>query len=260
MKPASDPPQADPPSPLDAPVLYTKEGRIAWVTLNRPEALNAINLVMRDLLWEILHAVRDDPDAGVVVFAGAGERAFSAGADVKEFGTAPSYLAARDARRERDLWGFLLGLEKPVIAAIHGFAYGAGCELGLCCDLRIAADDARFALPEVNLGYIPSAGGTQLLPRTIRPGIAMQLILSGEAIDAETALRLGLVHRVVPAARLQTEARSLAEHLLSLPDHALRLAKEAITHGLDLPLTEGLALEARLAALLAAQRRRARGS
>jgi enoyl-CoA hydratase len=234
----------------ESPILYEKAGGVGWVTLNRPRALNAINLVMRDLLWEVLQAVRDDPDVGAVVIRGAGGRAFSAGADIKEFGTAPSYIAARDARQQRDLWGLLLALEKPVVAAIHGYAYGAGCEMGLCCDIRIAADDARFALPEVTLGYIPSAGGTQLLPRSIPRGVALGMILSGEPIDAREALRLGLVQRVVPYGRLQDAARRTAELLLRQPRAALRFAKQAITDGLDLPLAQGLALEARLAALL----------
>ena len=243
----------------ESPVLYEKDGEIGWVTLNRPEALNAINLVMRDLLWEIIQALREDPDVGVAIIQGAGDRAFSAGADVKEFGTAPSYIAARDARHQRDLWGQLLALDKPVVAALHGYVYGAGCEMSLCCDIRIAADDARFALPEVTLGYIPSAGGTQLLPRTISPGAALSMILSGEAIDAQEALRLGLVQRVAPRHQLRDAARGTATRLLAQPRLALRYAKRAITDGLDLPLGQGLALETRLAALLEAEGARADG-
>ncbi|MCI0817880.1 MAG: enoyl-CoA hydratase/isomerase family protein, partial [Chloroflexi bacterium] len=152
----------------EGPVLYEKrDGGVAWVTLNRPDVLNAINLRMRDELWELMHAVRDDPDVRVVVFKGAGERAFSAGADISEFGTAPSIAEARRARRERDLWGLILSLDEVLIAAIHGYALGAGIELSMCCDIRIASDDAKFGLPEVSLGYIPSAGGTQTLPRHV---------------------------------------------------------------------------------------------
>jgi enoyl-CoA hydratase len=235
------------------PVLYEKEGAIARITLNRPSALNAINLEMRDLLWEMFQAVRDDPDVRVVEIAGRGDRAFSAGADITEFGSAPSYLAARSARRDRDLWGLLLSLPKPVIAAIQGFAYGAGCEMGLCCDFRIAAEDARFALPEVSLGYIPSAGGTQLLPRTIARGPAIELILSGESIDAQAALRLGLVNQVVPRAQLRRASSDLAGLLLRRPARALRRAKQAITAGLDLTLLQGLDLEARLVRLTIAE-------
>jgi len=231
------------------PVLFRKEGAVAWITLNRPSALNAINLEMRDLLWGIFAAVRDDTDIRAAILCGRGERAFSAGADVKEFGSAPSYLAARNARRERDLWALLLSLPKPTIAATHGFAYGAGCEMALCCDLRIAADNAMFTLPEVALAYIPSAGGTQLLPRTIGPDPALRMILSGATIDAAEALRLGLVHHVVPTPTLLDAARHVAESLLSRSAYALSYAKEAITTGLDLTLEQGLRLEARLAAL-----------
>src|SRR5581483_1101607 len=194
----------------DAPVLYEKREGIGWVTLNRPRVLNAANLAMRDALWETLQAVRDDPDVRVAVLRGAGERAFSAGADISEFGTAPSYVEARRARRERDVWGLMLSVTKPLIAAIHGYAYGAGCEMALYCDLRIASDDATFALPEVTLGYIPSAGGTQTLPRAVPPGIAREMVLSGDPIDAQRALACGLVNRVVPRARLYGEAEAWA--------------------------------------------------
>jgi enoyl-CoA hydratase len=229
-------------------LLYDKQDGIAWVTLNRPDVLNAINMRMRDELWDVVQAVRDDPEVQIVIFRGAGEQAFSAGADVSEFGTAPSYVESRRARRERDLWGFILSLEKPLIAAVHGYALGAGIELPMCCDLRIASEDARLGLPEVSLGYIPSAGGTQTLPRHIPPGVAMHMILTGDPIDAQAALRHGLVQRVVPRQRLYQEAEALARTLMSRGPLALRLAKRAVLEGLDLPLTEGLALERRLAA------------
>jgi enoyl-CoA hydratase/carnithine racemase len=231
----------------------TPEG-LAWITLNRPEVLNAINMQMRDDLWDLMHAVLDDPDVGVVIFKGAGDRAFSAGADIGEFGTAPSYVEARRARRERDLWGFMLSLDKPLIAAIHGFALGAGVELPMCCDFRIASEDARLGLPEVGLGYIPSAGGTQTLPRHIPPGVAMQMVLSGDPIDAQTAYRYGLVQRVVPHDRLYAEAEALAHKLLAQPQAVLQMAKRAVVEGIELPLQHGLALERRLTAQSAAMR------
>lgn len=230
-------------------VIYEKRGSVAWITLNRPEVLNAINLQMRDELWEVWQAARDDPDIRVLIMKGAGERAFSAGADITEFGTAPSYVAAREARHARDLWPLLLHLEKPTIAAIHGYALGGGLELSLYCDFRFAAEDARFGLPEVGLGYIPSAGGTQMLPRLISPGIALELVLSGDMIDAHEALRIGLVHWVVPRADLYSEAERFAAQLVSRPAAALAYAKEAVNRGLDLRLQEGLAAEARLAEL-----------
>lgn len=231
-------------------VIYEKDDRgIARLTLNRPEVLNALNLQMRDELWEVFHAFRDDPDARVLLVRGAG-RAFSSGADISEFGTAPTYVEARRGRRERDLWGFLLHLPKPLIAAIHGYALGAGLEMSLLCDLRIASEDARLGLPEVGLGYIPSAGGTQTLPRTIPPGVALHMILSGDPVDAAEAYRLRLVHRVVSREELDGAAEAWARALASRPPAALSYAKEAVLRGLDLSLREGLALEARLAGAL----------
>lgn len=239
-------------------VLYEKTGdRLAWVTLNRPQVLNAINMAMRDQLWEIMHAVRDDPGVEVVIFKGAGDRAFSAGADIKEFGTAPTYADARRARRERDLWGFMLSLDCALIAAIQGYALGAGIELPMCCDIRIASEDARMGLPEVTLGYIPSAGGTQTLPRHMPPGVAMEVILTGDTIDARTAFHHGLVQKVVPRARLYAEAEALAGRILRAGPQAARLAKRAVVEGLEMPLEDALSLESRLAerALLTADAR-----
>lgn len=228
-------------------VIFEKRDGIAWLTLNRPQVLNAMNMRMRDELWTVLEEVRDDPDIRVLVVTGAGERAFSAGADVGEFGTAPSYVEARRARRERDLWQLMLDLDKLLIAAIQGYALGAGFEMSLCCDLRIAADDARFGLPEVKLGYMPSAGGTQLLPRTVGPGVAMEMILSGDDIDATEALRLGLVHKVVARKRLYEEAETWARELMTRSPAVLRYVKEAVTRGIEVSLEEGLAMERRLA-------------
>jgi len=231
-------------------IIYEKDpDGIGWLTLNRPEVHNAVNLRMRDELWVALQAVRDDPDVRVLILRGAGDRAFSSGADITEFGTAPSFVEARRARRERDLWDLMLRLDRPVIAAIQGWALGAGCEMSLLCDIRLASPDARFALPEVDLGYIPSAGGTQTLPRSIRRGPAIEMILTGNMIDAREALRLGLINRLVPRERLYEEAGALARRIAERPAAALRYAKEAAVQGMDLPLREGLALEARLAVI-----------
>lgn len=188
---------------------------VATITLNRPERLNAINMAMRDLLWTYLEACRDTPDVRLIVFRGEG-RAFSAGADISEFGTAPSLIASRRARHDRDLWSLLLGHRCITVARMHGFCFGAGLELPLCCDLRIAGDDATLALPEVTLGYIPSAGGTQTLPRTIPPGVAAHMILSGEPIDAKDALRWRLVDRVAPVGDLDAMLETEIERLLAL--------------------------------------------
>jgi enoyl-CoA hydratase/3-hydroxypropionyl-coenzyme A dehydratase len=196
------------------PVLFDIDDRgVATITLNRPERLNAMNMAVRDLLWTYLEACRDMPDVGVIVFRGDGA-CFSAGADISEFGTAPSIMEARRARHERDVWGLLLGHRCATIARLHGYCYGAGLELPLCCDLRIAAEGSTFALPEVTLGYIPSAGGTQTLPRTVPPGIAAHMILSGEPIDTAAALRWRLVHEVVPRAELDAAVELAIEDVL----------------------------------------------
>ena len=209
----------------DTQVSYDKPGEgIARITLRRPEALNAINLAMRDELWTFVHAALWDPDVRVLVFAGEG-RAFSAGADIREFGTAESLHAAREARRQRDLWALLEALPKPTIAALHGFCFGAGIELPLYCDLRIAADDARIALPEVTLGYIPSAGATQLAPRIAGPAPAAQLIFSGLPIDAEQALQWGIVHEIVPLAELDDAALGVAACLVDANVLTSRIGK-----------------------------------
>jgi enoyl-CoA hydratase/carnithine racemase len=232
-------------------LIYEKRDGVAWLTFNRPGALNAINLALRDQLWDALEAVSLDPDVGVVVFRGAGDRAFSSGADISDFGTAPSYIEARRGRLERDIWGRLADFPKPTIAAIHGYALGAGCELSLLCDLRIASDDAQFGLPEVGLGYIPTAGGSQTLSRTVGLGHALDMILTGDRINAATALDYGLVQWVVPRAHLYSRAEALAQQLLAAPAGAVQAAREALRGAMDLTLSEGLKLEARLNGRLA---------
>ncbi|MGE0599608.1 MAG: enoyl-CoA hydratase/isomerase family protein [Dehalococcoidia bacterium] len=181
-------------------VLFELDDRgVATITLNRPEKLNAINMAMRDELWEHLRACRDIPEVQVILFRGAGP-CFSAGADISEFGTAPSVMASRAARHKRDIWDALLHHRCTTIAAMHGHCFGAGLELPLYCDIRIASEGATFGLPEVSLGYIPSAGATQMLPRLIPPGIAASMIISGEPLDTDAAARWGLVDHVVPVA------------------------------------------------------------
>jgi enoyl-CoA hydratase/carnithine racemase len=233
-----------------ATVEYQVEGPVAWVTLNRPGQLNALNTQMRDDLFEALSAVADDPEVRVAVFTGAGERGFCAGADLTEFGTAPSPVAARRIRQERDLWGLLAYHPKPLIAAIHGFCLGSGLELSLLCDLRVAAEGAVFGLPEVSLGFIPAAGGSQSLPRVVGRAKALELALLAERIDAAEALRIGLVHRVTPLAELRPTAEAWAERIAALPPAAVQAAKQAVLRGLDLPLREGIELESRLNAVV----------
>ena len=213
---------------------------IAQITLNRPEALNAVNLAMRDELWGYIHAAQLDPDVRALIFAGAGPRAFSAGADISEFGAAPSLHDAREARRRRDLWALLEDLPIPTIAALHGFCFGAGIELPLYCDLRLAAPDTQIALPEVTLGYIPSAGGTQLMPRICAPAAAPGLILGGEPIDAERALAWGILHRIVPRDALDAAALAAAQRLAAADPARIAAVKQSIRRGLDLPLAAAI--------------------
>lgn len=228
-------------------IIYEKRNGIAYVTLNRPEVLNRYNLKMRDELYQVLTAIRDDPGVLIAIFKGAGERAFCVGADLTEFGTAPSPIIARQVRWERDIWGLFTILKQPLIAAVHGYVLGSGVEIALLCDIRIASEETVFGLPEVSLGMIPAAGGTQTLPRAIGKGKALQMLLAGDRIDAQEALRIGLVNMVVSREELYLSADRMAKKILSHSFIAIRHAKEAVTRGLDLTLKEGLVLERRLA-------------
>jgi enoyl-CoA hydratase/carnithine racemase len=228
-------------------LIFEKRAQVAWLTLNRPDRLNAYNVRMRDELDEVLGAVADDTDVGALVVRGAG-RAFCAGADLTEFGTAPSPTLARRIRFARDVWGALQRLEVPTIAALHGFAFGSGLELALLCDLRLAASGTLLGLPEVGLGMIPAAGGTQTLARACGLSVALDLLLTGRRIDADEALRVGIVSRVVAPEQLEAEARQMADELTRLDARAVRAARRAVKEGADLPLEQGLRLEARLAA------------
>ncbi len=231
-------------------VIYEKKDNVAYVTLNRPQALNAYNVQMRDELYQILGAIKDDPEVRVAIFKGAGERAFCAGADLSEFLTAPSPAIARQVRWERDVWGLFLSLPQPLIVALHGYVLGSGIEIALCCDIRIASEDAQFGLPEVGLGIIPAAGATQTLPRSVGRAKALEMMLSGRRIDAKEALAIGLVNQVVPKNELLPTADNLAKQIALFDPAVVRGIKQAVVRGLDLPLPEGLELEKRLAILV----------
>jgi len=228
-------------------ILFEKRQSIGYVTLNRPEALNVYNVKMRDELYEVLGAIRDDPDLTVVVLKGAGDRAFCAGADLSEFLTAPPPAASRRVRWERDVWGLFLAVPQPVIASLHGYVLGSGIEMALCCDLRIASEDVRFGLPEVTLGIIPAAGGTQTLPRTIGRAKSLEMLLTNRWIDAREAMSAGLVNRVVLRQDLTPTVESLANQLASRPRLITWSIKEATSRGAGLSLPEGLDMERRLA-------------
>lgn len=222
-------------------------GRIALVSLNRPARLNAYDVAMRDALFEALSAIRDDPGVRAMVLRGNGP-AFSTGGDLAEFGSAPSPLRAREVRWLRDVWGTLWSLPAVTIAAVHGYAVGGGFEMALLCDQCIAAVDTRFALPETGLGMIPGVGGTQTLARLAGQGRALHYTLSGAWLDARDAWELGLVARVVPAARLLDTALAVARQVARLDAALVRRCRRAVREGFDLPLASGLALEQRLAA------------
>jgi len=231
-------------------VIYEKSDHLAWVTLNRPRALNSYNIRMRDELFAVLGAIQDDSEVRVVILKGAGEKAFCAGADLTEFLTAPSPVFARTARFERDIWKRFTEMRVPFIAALHGYVLGSGIEMSLCCDIRLCSEDAQFGLPEVALGLIPGAGGTQTLPRVVGRSPALDLLTTGRWLKADEARRIKLVNRVLPRAILIPEAEKLAQLIAQYDPVAVAHAKQAVVQGLDLSLSAGLQLEHRLALAL----------
>ena len=228
-------------------VIFEVRDSVAWITLNRPRVLNAYNIQMRDDLYEALTAVSWDSEVGAVVISGAGGRAFCAGADLTEFGTAPSQRIARQVRWERDVWGLLMDLPIPTIAAMHGYVFGSGLEIALCCDIRIATANAIFGLPETSLGFIPAAGATQTFPRAVGTGQALWTLLTAERMDANRALAIGLISEIVPEGGLMDHCEKLVEGFLASGASPLAAAKAAMRRGLDLPLGEGLGVESGLA-------------
>src|SRR5271170_6902118 len=233
-------------------VRYEKKGLIAYVTINRPKVLNALNTPT----WTDLQAAFEDAkaDASVhgVILTGAGDKAFIAGADISELANVDAYGAEESSRFGQGVLDLIETLGKPVIAAINGFALGGGCETAMACTIRIAAEHAKFGQPEVKLGVIPGGGGTQRLPRLIGKGRALQLILTGEMISAAEAYRIGLVNEVVPAATLIARAVAILNKIAGNAPIAARLALEAVNKGLDVSQSEGFALEASYFGLCAA--------
>ncbi len=233
-------------------VLVEKQDRIAWVTLNRPEKMNALNnALLKELECEIA-GLEHDAEVGVVVLTGAGEKAFVAGADISELKDLDSGSAREQALKGQAVFNRIAAMPKPVIAAVNGFALGGGCELALSAHIRVASENAKFGLPEVSLGIIPGYGGTQRLPRLVGAGIGLDMILSGDMIPAADALRMGLVSRVFPQADLKAGVEKLAKTILSRGPLALTRAISAVQQGLDMPLEQGLQFEAALFGLLAA--------
>ncbi len=221
-------------------IIFEKKGHTALITLNRPHVLNIYNIRMRDELYEVLSAIKSDGDVHVAILRGAGEKAFCAGADLSEFLSAPAPVFARHVRWQRDVWGLFLNLPQPVVGALHGYVFGSGIEMAMCCDIRMASEDAVFGLPEVALGFIPAAGATQTVPRAVGPGHALDLLLTGRRVGAQEALAMRLVNRVVPRADLQGEAEKLAEKIAGYDQNAVRKLKQAVSRGSDLPVGSSL--------------------
>ena len=229
-------------------LLVEQRGRVALITINRPEKRNALNIKTRQEGAAALEELREDEGVRVVVFTGAGDKAFIAGADIVEF-AGRTAVTQRDVMTSRSLFTAIDTFPKPVIAMINGYCLGGGCELALACDLRIASDKASLGQPEINLGIIPGGGGTQRLTRLIGEGKAMELILTGDIIDAQTAYKFGLVNLVVPAADLEAKTMEIANRIAEKSPIALRMAKEAVKTASRANLDEGLRREIDLFAL-----------
>ncbi len=222
---------------------------IATLTFNRPYVHNALSNAMVEELESAMSALESDSQLRVLILTGTGDKAFMAGADVRELEARDQILGREHTRRRQQLFGRIQDLNAPTIAAVNGYCLGAGLELAISCTLRVAANVAKFGCPEVNLGVIPGAGATQCLPRLVGWSRALEMILTGEPIDAAEAYRIGLVNRVVPVAQLNEAVSELATKLAAKSPAALRLAKDAVNRSLTMGLTEGLAYESCLHAL-----------
>jgi enoyl-CoA hydratase len=223
-------------------VLREDAGRVAILTVNRPDKLNALNQQVRDEMLAHVDAIETDDAIGVVVITGSGEKSFIAGADIGEFeGRSP--FDQREAMASPRVFDIMASFPKPVIAMINGFCLGGGCELAMSCDLRIASDNARFGQPEIKLGLIPGGGGTQRLPRLVGMGHAMRLILSGDMLPADEAKEIGLVEMVVPADALRETTLELAGKIAAMSPLTLSVAKQALRASEKLSIEEGISYE-----------------
>jgi enoyl-CoA hydratase/carnithine racemase len=232
-------------------LLYEKKGAIAYVTLNRPKVLNALNQRTWENLRTAFEDARDDAAVRGIILTGAGDKAFIAGADISELAHVTAVEAEKSSSYGQEVLNLVENLGKPVIAAVNGFALGGGCETAMACTIRVASENAKFGQPEVKLGVIPGGGGTQRLPRLVGKGRALQLILSGEMISAQEAYRIGLVNEVVPAADLTTRAEAILTHIFANAPLAVKFALEAVHKGLETSVAQGLSLEASLFGLCA---------
>jgi len=233
-------------------ILLEKKNSIAYVTVNRPKVLNALNMATMDELRAAFHDIKNDAGIRVVIFTGSGEKAFIAGADVSELAHVTALQAEQSSRFGQEVLDLIENLGKPVVAAINGFALGGGCETAMACTIRIAVENAKFGQPEVKLGLVPGGGGTQRLPRIVGKGRALQLILSGEMITAQEAYRIGLVNEVVPTADLINRAETILKQIASNAPLAIKFALGAANKGMEMSQSEGLLLEASYFGLCAA--------
>ena len=227
-------------------ILYEKKGPIVYVTLNRPKVLNALNQAVFAELKAAFEDARDDSSVRGVILTGSGDKAFVAGADIAEMSSLTASQMQESTRRSQGVTELIENLGKPVIAAVNGFALGGGCELAMACTIRIAAENAKFGQPEVKIGIMPGAGGTQRLPRLVGKGRALQLILSGEIINAQEAYRIGLVNEVVPLANLIARAEAILNQINSNAPLGVKFSIDAVNKGLDGSVSEGLLIEASL--------------
>jgi enoyl-CoA hydratase len=227
-------------------ILLEKKNAIAYVTVNRPTVRNALNMATMEELRGAFHDIKNDKGIRVVILTGAGEKAFIAGADIGELAKLDAVGGKEFAQRGQSVLNLIENLGKPVIACINGFALGGGCELAMACTLRLASENAKLGQPEVKLGIIPGYGGTQRLPRLVGKGLAMQLVLTGEMISAQEAHRIGLVNEVVAAAELIPRAEAIAAKIIANAPLAVQYATEVVNKGMEMPLAEGLYLEATL--------------
>lgn len=230
-------------------LILEKDGKIAIVKINRPDKLNALNAATMEEIKQVFLALRNDESVYVIILTGSGEKAFVAGADIKELNSLDMISAKAFAEKGQEIFYSIENMNKPVIAAVNGFALGGGCELALSCHIRLASDNAKFGQPEVNLGIIPGYGGTQRLTRLINSGRSAEMIFTGDLVDANEALRIGLVNHLYPQAELLPKAIEMANKIASKGQHAVRFALKAINIVDQMSDTEGQKYEASLFAL-----------
>ncbi len=227
----------------DSVVQYSTKGAVALISLNRPKQINAFNVQMRDELYEILSLFQKDNSVKVAIIKGNGPKGFCAGADLSEFGSAPSQIIAREVRWQRDLWGLFLKMQKPIIAQLHGFVIGSGIEIASFCDLRVATESAKFKMPESSLGLIPAAGGTQTLPRSIGTANSLKMLLTNFQVDAKTAKTIGLIDRIVDDEKLEQEVFLIARQMCNMQTNLVGSVKKLIRNALDHDISSGIVEE-----------------